>query len=204
VGVGEGELLDGAIHEVDVFSICPCRLSLLYHSRSGVHPDKLGIWELLDHTADELPGPASHIENRFDGPGIDGGFAHGRFLHWPEEQALQNRAVIVRRPAIEVGDVSILCHSRQCVGRRPALQGHRTGTRPYRGPRSRPHPGCADPIGTSEEAAHPVITPWGDSKGPLAPTGQRSHSRTQLSMIGSVCSLSAARHALQARMLIVR
>jgi hypothetical protein len=29
----------------------------------------------------------------------------------------------VRRPAIEVGDVSILCHPRQCASRQRALQG---------------------------------------------------------------------------------
>lgn len=85
MGVGEGELLDGAIHEVDTISVCPCRLSLLHHSWSGVHPDKGGVGELSDHTAEELPGPASHIENRFDGPGVDGGLCDCRFLHRSEE-----------------------------------------------------------------------------------------------------------------------
>ncbi len=110
MGVGEGELLDRAIDEVHVFSIGPCRLSLFHHSRSGVYPDELGIRTLFDHATEELPGPASHIENHFDGSGVDGGFADRRFLDWSEEEALQDRAVIVRRPAIEVADVSILCH----------------------------------------------------------------------------------------------
>jgi hypothetical protein len=110
MGVGEWELLDGAIHEGDALSICPCRLSLFHHSGSGVHPDELSVRELLDHTAEELPSPTSHIENRFDGPGIGSGFADRRFLHWSEQEVLQNRAVIARRPAIEVGDVSILYH----------------------------------------------------------------------------------------------
>jgi hypothetical protein len=123
MGVGERKLLDGAIHKFDASSICQCRSSLSHHPWGGVHPDKLGIWELIDHAAKELPSPTSHVENRFDGPGVDHGFADGRFLHWSEEEALQNRAVIVRRPAIEVGDVSILCHHRQCGGCQRALQG---------------------------------------------------------------------------------
>jgi len=48
VGIGEREPLDRAIHEVDM-SICPCRLSLLHHSRSGIHPDKLGVGEATIH-----------------------------------------------------------------------------------------------------------------------------------------------------------
>ena len=88
MGVGERELLDGAVHEVDAFSIYPCRPSLSHHSRSGVHPDELGVREPLDHAAEELTSPASHIENRFDGLGVDGGFADRRSLHWSEEHSL--------------------------------------------------------------------------------------------------------------------
>lgn len=108
--VGERELLDGAIHEVDVWSTCPCRSSLLHHSRRRIHPDELGIRELSGHPAQELPGATSDIENGIDGPGGVGGFFDRRSLHWSEEERLQNRAVIVRRPTIEVRDVPILCH----------------------------------------------------------------------------------------------
>ncbi len=139
-GVGERELLDVTIHEADLLSTC--RLSLLHHSAGGVHPDNLGIWELLDHTTEEFPSSASHIENCIDGPGVDGDFSDRRFLHWFEEEALQNRAIVVGRPAIEVGDVSILSHPASVEAANVRRKVHRAQARRYRRPGSSSHPGC--------------------------------------------------------------